>query len=328
MIGFKTFLIENTSSENTVNRKVESLPLHKGHDGTVVAADMLDGVFNKMLGKSSKVKTEVQHPGTVIGFGYNPKNGQFAVSHNDTINHSFEDIDKNYDDENLKQQLKSAATHLPKVTPKTRGLFIGKLVKTDDYDTPVKIMVTHDHKGKPLSNSQKLKFNTNPNVTFINPEMKVDPNTFKPDEIKSYKDHMSAANKSYGKIDPEVWDYINKGHHNQLERYIQSSDEPDLKGYMDHLTKLYHGKSMKAEQNANELKINRSAKKYDDLISHISNNNKHYSNVIEFLNHLKNASSILSDVASRNGNNNHILLMHDDNQSILKIKKAKNNGTV
>jgi len=322
MITFKTFLIEEKNSNDSKTKNVESLPLYNSHEGTIMSANMMDGLFNKLLGKSSKVKTEVQHPGVVIGFGYNPKNGQFAISHNDKMNHNFNDIENNYDDPELKQQLKHAATHLPNVVPKGRGLYLGKLVNMNDYNKPVKIMVTHDHKGSKLTNTEKSKFGNDPNVTFINPEVKADPTLFKPDEIKNYKKHMTSANAAYGKLDPDTWDYINKGHHNQLEKYVQESDKPNLDGYIDHLTQIYGGKSVRASDNANQLKVSRTNNRFKELMDHISTNKKHYSNAIDFLNHLKNASNILSNVTYRNGNNNHVILSYGDNQSLLKIKKV------
>lgn len=319
MIDFKTYLIEAKAPESDKISTINSLPLKNGHVGTEMAADMLDGVYNKLLGKPSKIKTEVQIPGIPIGFGYDNKTGQFAIQHNGIINFTFEDIDNNYSDEGLKDKLKAAATHLPKVTPTTKGFFTGKLVDMPEHKTPVSVMVTHNTNGKPLTNSQKSKFVDNPNVSYVNPEIKADPSKFTPDGIKAYKEHMSNAIKAYNKIDPEVWDFINKGHHGQLERYVGSSDAPDINGYIDHLTQTYGGKVVRSQQKGNVIKAENNNKRYSELMTHIADNKKHYSDVIEFLNHIKNAGNILANAAYSSGNKNHILLMHGDNKALLKV---------
>lgn len=319
MLKFKEFLTEDISSKDLKIKKLESLPLHHGHEGTEIAANMLDGIYNKLLGKPSKVKTEVQTPGLPVNFGYDSKNGNFVIQHNDKKNHSLDDIENNYDDENIKRKLKLAATHLPKITPKEKGMYMGKIVDMPEYDTPLNMMITHDNKGNRLKNSQKAKFGDNPNISIINSEIRTNPSLFKPDDIKKYKEHMKAANKSYGKIDPEVWDYISNGHHKQIERYVNENDTPNLEGYVDYLTQIYGDKNNRAKQKNNEIKAKTSMNRYDDLMTHISNNEKHYSNVIEFMSHLKNAKNILGNIIKANGNKHHVIVSHGDNEALLKI---------
>ncbi len=139
MINFKEFIVEEVVEKGSKLDHIshlEDLPIHHGHDGVRIAADMLDDVHRKLLGHATA--THVSHkfdgsPGLV--FGNHPKDGKFFVGTKSALNktpRTFshpDEIDKHYHDKpELATHLKTALDHLPKIMPKHGGVYQGDMM--------------------------------------------------------------------------------------------------------------------------------------------------------------------------------------------------------
>jgi hypothetical protein len=141
MLNFSQYLIEaeEPSPEGKALKHLthlEDLPIHHGNQGASMAADFLDSVHNKLLGKKSTTHVSTKYDGAPsIVFGTHPKTGQFFVStksaFNKTpkINYTPEDIDANHGHApGLAAKMKEALEHLPKIMPKHGGVYQGDLM--------------------------------------------------------------------------------------------------------------------------------------------------------------------------------------------------------
>lgn len=318
MINFKEFLLEKT---NLVGTKTIEMLAQDGHEGTYHAADMLDGLHKIFSGKNSSIDTQVQHKGLSIQFGIHPKTKQFIISHDGKDNATFEDIDKNYNDENIKNTLKQAATHLPSILPKKSKMFVGKILYTKPDQ--IGVTVTHDNNGNTLKDSQRAKFIPSPTVFNMNPSVLANPTNYTPDKQMEYGLHMAEAKKAYSRLDPNITDYVSS-HAPKLSKYIENSIKmgikPDVKGYMNDLMQTYSGKIIRAKLKNNNEKQNNMTAQHAKLIDDINNNDKHFSGMINFLYHLHNASNVLKNVARNNNIANDIKVKNKDGvEATLKV---------
>lgn len=142
MFKFITFLKEADEQQPQEGAKlkhlthIEDLPVHHGNQGASMAADFLDSVHNKLLGKKSTTHVSTKYDGAPsIVFGQHPQTGQFFVgtksAFNKTpkINYTPEDIDANHGHApGLAAKLKEALQHLPKIMPKHGGVYQGDLM--------------------------------------------------------------------------------------------------------------------------------------------------------------------------------------------------------
>lgn len=115
---------------------LEDLPIHQGNQGASTAADFLDNVHNKLIGKKSTTHVSTKYDGAPsIVFGQHPKTGQFfvatksAFNKDPKINYTPEDIDANHGHApGLAVKMKEALQHLPKIMPKNGGVYQGDLM--------------------------------------------------------------------------------------------------------------------------------------------------------------------------------------------------------
>lgn len=140
MINFKDFLLEETREDT--GRKLdhishlEDLPLHHGHEGVEIAADMLDHVHKKLLGHVSSVHVSTKYDGSPsVVFGHHPQTGQFfigtksALNKKPKLNFSHKDIENNHpEQQGLINTLKAGFDHLPKIMPKHGGVYQGDML--------------------------------------------------------------------------------------------------------------------------------------------------------------------------------------------------------
>ena len=142
MFKFSIFLNEAAEQQPEEGAKlkhlthIEDLPVHHGNQGAAMAADFLDSVHNKLIGKKSTTHVSTKYDGAPsIVFGQHPQTGQFFVAtksaFNKTpkINYTPEDIDANHGHApGLAAKLKESLQHLPKIMPKHGGVYQGDLM--------------------------------------------------------------------------------------------------------------------------------------------------------------------------------------------------------
>ena len=330
MMRFKDFLIEESKPKTNLN-SVEYLPLHQGHEGVGLSADMLEGLHKTLLGKSSNVKALVDHDGTPITFGNDPKSKNVFVAHKNKVNYTPQDIQDNYkDNPELAQTLSAAMEHLPKIMPRTKKAYSGKIVYSDPLNIPANIPISQakfgisvatDSDGKPLSDSERRKFNIHPDVHMIDPELKPNPEKYDVDNQNKFLMSMKQARNSYGKMDPDALDAI-AGHSGHIEKHVDDHNdlgtEPNTETYADHLKHEYGGKVINAPST---VAADNRSKKHAKMAEQLINNDKHFSSSISLVHHLKNAGDVLRNISSA-GN---IVLYHPNGTAVLK--KAKNTVT-
>ena len=115
---------------------LEDSVIHGGHEGVGVAAQHLEDVHNKLLGKNNSTMVTTKYDGSPsIVFGTHPETGKFFVASKSAfnkdpkINYTPEDIEKNHGHApGLVEKLKGALEHLPKIMPKKGGVFQGDLM--------------------------------------------------------------------------------------------------------------------------------------------------------------------------------------------------------
>lgn len=141
MIKFNQFLKEQEETEGKKLKHlthVEDHIIHNGHEGAAIAADHLENVHSKLLGKNNSINVSTKFDGAPsIVYGTHPETGQFfvasksAFNKNPKLNFTPEDVDRNHGHApGLVEKLKAALQHLPKTMPKNGGIFQGDLMYT------------------------------------------------------------------------------------------------------------------------------------------------------------------------------------------------------
>jgi hypothetical protein len=175
-------------------------------------------------------------------------------------------------------------------------------------------IVTHTvYKGKgslenmaaePLSAKERKTFAEHPDVNNIDPSQtfgKVNPRNYTGEEQAKFHMHMENARKAYSKAAPEMYDSI-KGHEATLEQHIndqvRKGGAPSVEGYTKFLTD-------KAQKEIDSVKTEKSKQqKHQTLankLKHISDNRKHFENLLKIHGHLQNAKNVLLGVHDKNG---------------------------
>ena len=144
MIKFNTFLIESLDIEKLKHLEhVEDHIIHGGHEGVVHAHEtlsdvlaILEGKPRKNFGQQTRITTKYDGAPSIV-FGINPENGKFfvatksAFNKNPKLNYSERDIEENHGHApGLVDKLKQALRELPKIMPKSGGVFQGDMMYT------------------------------------------------------------------------------------------------------------------------------------------------------------------------------------------------------
>jgi len=143
MINFKTYLIEQEEPQGkplTHLRHVDDNVLYGGHQGVGLAAQHLEDVHNKLLGKNNSTTVTTKYDGAPsIVFGQHPKTGQFFVATKGAFNKtpklafSHDDIDKHFGHApGLAAKMHAAFDHLSKIMPRNGGVYQGDLMHTPE----------------------------------------------------------------------------------------------------------------------------------------------------------------------------------------------------
>jgi hypothetical protein len=116
----------------------------------------------------------------------------------------------------------------------------------------------YDAKGRasPITDEQRNKFQSHPDVYDMDPRVKVDPQNYTPAERTDYNTHMENARREYQKLDPGAYDAM--GHHNM-----------DMRGYANDVVRKGTGEPLTTENYIGHLnsKHEKEIAKYLDKIS-------------------------------------------------------------
>lgn len=141
MINFSNFLLEDIEEQGKKLKHLthlEDMVIHGGHEGVGIAAQHLEDVHNKLLGRNNSTMVTTKYDGSPsIVFGTHPETGKFFVASKSAfnkdpkINYTPEDIERNHGHApGLVEKLKGALDHLPKIMPRNGGVYQGDLMYT------------------------------------------------------------------------------------------------------------------------------------------------------------------------------------------------------
>jgi nicotinic acid mononucleotide adenylyltransferase len=279
MLNFNTFLAESLDIDKLKHLEhLEDHIIHGGHEGAIHASNNLTDVLAFLEGKPAKgTKITTKYDGAPsIVFGIDPATGKFfvasksAFNKNPKINYTAADIEKNHGHApGLVAKLKAALKELPKIMPRTGGVFQGDLMYTQEdltknangtYSfTPNTITYTTDdpehnraaeisklgvvihskYVGKDLATAKvsfdvdQSAFRRNPDVHMINPE--ISEANIQPVEKKKYEKELQQALDIYKSLDDDFFNIV-EGHDITIKTYINScvrnETTPDDKGYL------------------------------------------------------------------------------------------------
>jgi hypothetical protein len=325
MKSFLDYLVEEKGKADKA-KDLTDMMLHDNNEGVGIVAANMKKFHDHLLGKESnshEFHTHYNgHHG--IAFGKHPTNKQFFVSiPGENPNFTHEDIDVNHGhDAKVSNNLKTALTHLPKIMPKSGGVYHATVMHTKSditskdnhhhmtpHDTTysahkdtahgkkmkaahIGIAVTHHEKNgevMPLDKKTRVSFEDHPDVHHINTSIKANPANYSPQKQKEFLTHYGLATTKYRTMDPGALDSI-KGHEVQIGKHINKMNKDGVKAsadtYIDHLTNKYQD-GAKPE-------------KYNDLAKTVFDNKNHFQKIIDFHQHLNDAKHTLLDVASVN----------------------------
>lgn len=358
MKSFLEYLKEDTAKPNpkegklTHLRHLEDEVIHGGNDGVARADQFLGDAHDHLLGKNTDTHFSTKYDGSPsIVYGNHPKTGKFfvatksAFNKDPKINYTDEDIENNHGHApGLVDKLKEALHHLPKVMPRSGGVYQGDLMygkgdvqtkkgqhsfapNTITYSTPAnsaegariansKIgIVTHtQYKGKgdlqnmkagPLDNETRSQFQQHPDVNNIDPTEKPNPSNYTPKEQAEFQQHREAARQLYRKMKPDSLDSLG-GHGIDLEAHVNNMIKT---GGTPSVEGYMDHLNAKHQKEISKLKTQKSidakTQSHADDIGHITQNKKDFQQALELHHHLQKAKDVLTKVMAKNNHFGH-----------------------
>ena len=350
MKSFKEYILEETQPEGKALKHLthlEDLHIHGGHAGVGQAAQHLDDVHNLLMGKRSPIHVSTKYDGAPsIVFGHHPETGKFfvasksAFNKNPKINYTPEDIERNHGHApGLVEKLKSALEHLPKIMPKSGGVYQGDMMYTKPdvqkkggmyhftpntitYSTPqdsehgrdiknsqMGVVVHTKYSGGkdlgsmsagPLDSKSRASFRRHPDVHNIDPTIHVNPANYTPEEKREFMNHKEAARRSYSTMKPEAEDAL-AGHGINLEAHInQKIREGGTPSVEGYMDHLQNKHNKELEKLKSEAGRNKKAQQHAAVMQHIVNNKEHFKKALDLHGHLQNAKNVLTRVMAKN----------------------------
>ena len=342
MIGFKSFIIESLDIEKLKHLEhLEDHIIHGGHEGVKHASMTLSDVIDALQGKKSSTKITTKYDGAPsIVFGINPENGKFfvasksAFNKNPKLNYTDKDIEENHGHApGLVAKLKAALQELPKIMPKSGGVFQGDLMYTPedisekdgsvsftpnvltytaDKDSAhgreiaaskLGIVVHSQYTGKNLAEAKvsfdvdHSKFKRDPDVHMINPE--VEPGDIAPIERKQYEKEIKAATELYTSMGHDIFNVVD-GHDDKMKMYInqcvRDDTTPNLKDYRKFVEGRFNKEIEKLKSEAGKAKKKEAM---DVMMSHIDNHTEQLGGIFKLHNHLQKAKNALVNALAR-----------------------------
>jgi nicotinic acid mononucleotide adenylyltransferase len=342
MINFKTYLIESLDVEKLKHLEhLEDHLIHGGHEGVAHASEtlsdvlaILEGKPRKHFGQQTRITTKYDGAPSIV-FGINPENGKFfvasksAFNKNPKLNYNERDIEENHGHApGLVAKLKEALKQLPKIMPKSGGVFQGDLMYTKEDLTKNKdgsysftpntityttnnpeqtrsadvatlgVVVHSKYTGKNLADAKvsfdvdQSQFARNPDVHMINPE--ISGANIRPIEKKKYEAEIQQALDIYSNMDDDIFNVVD-GHDITMKTYINAcvrdQTTPDGKGYLS-FTKARGQKEIdKVKSPEGKAKKKAAA---DALTSHVKNHMEQFNNLFRMHRSLQQAKDTLT----------------------------------
>jgi nicotinic acid mononucleotide adenylyltransferase len=158
--------------------------------------------------------------------------------------------------------------------------------------------------AEPLSAKDRKNFIDHPDVNNIDNTItsdKINPRNYTGEEQSKFHEHMENARKAYSRAAPEMYDSI-KGHEATLEQHIndqvRKGGAPSVEGYTKFLTD-------KAQKDIDSVKTEKSKQQKHQALANklkeVSDNRKHFDDLLKIHGHLQNAKNVLLGVHAKNG---------------------------
>lgn len=347
--SFKEFLTETKKFGQLKHLEhLEDHPINDGEAGFHAATNALEQAHNHITtGHSDSTLTTKYDGSPSIVFGHHPKTGKFfvatksAFNKDPKLNHSEEEIDKNYGDQpGLAEKLKQADRHLQKVAPK-KGIYQGDLMygegdvkheKGMHHFTPNTITYSAEdgtEQGNKIAKSKlgvvvhtkyhgtnfetmnagfnpdTHNFKKHPDVNMIDPNIDTSKINHTPANEKKFQNHLAAAKKEFSKAHYETFP-ATASHKEHLKRYINSTvdtgEKPSVEGYKAHLTKRFHNDMSKLKSAKGKTGVQA---KLDEHLHHLEEHKKHFSSLFKMHHHLQEAKNALVSSLSSNPHFHH-----------------------
>jgi hypothetical protein len=342
LIQFTTYLIESLDVEKLKHLEhLEDHLIHGGHEGVSHASEtltdvvaILEGKPRKNFNQQTRITTKYDGAPSIV-FGINPENGKFfvasksAFNKNPKLNYNERDIEENHGHApGLVAKLKAALIELPKIMPRSGGVFQGDLMYTKDdltknkdgsYSfTPNTITYTTDdpeqtrsaevatlgvvvhsrYTGKTLADAKvsfdvdQSQFRRNPDVHMVNPE--ISGANIKPVEKKKYEAEIQQALDIYSSMDDDIFNVVD-GHDITMKTYINAcvrdGTTPDGKGYMAFVKTRAMKEVEKAKSPEGKAKKKAAA---DAIVSHVKNHMDQFNALFRMHKSLQQAKDTLT----------------------------------
>ena len=336
MIKFSQFIIENVEDTAKLSHleHAEDHVINAGSSGIHHAVKTLVGVHNKLSGKKTDVKLTTKYDGSPsLIFGTHPESKKFFVASKSAfnkspkINYSHEDIDKNHGHApGLADKLKSALTHLPKVTPPNR-VFQGDVMYTkgdvqssDTHhsfkpntikysvkkDTPtgkkvekahIGVAVHTEYKGNDLHSLKAhfapdtSEFKQHDDAHIIGTHTDVKKADYSPKQRVQFMSHIAKAKEAAQGQDFKHLDHPVREH---VKTYINSTvrngTSPTVVGLAKHIESKHEAKKALLKSDAGKAKVEAEKK---SLLSHVSANKEGFHGTLLVHKHLQDAKHVL-----------------------------------
>ena len=344
MLSFQTFLTEAATEEKLTHLEhAEDHPINAGSAGFEHAHNTLQSIHNSLRGGHGphRVTISTKYDGSPsVVFGYHPENKRFfvasksAFNKNPKLNYTSDDIEKNHGHApGLVSKLKSALTHLPKVTPHA-GVYQGDFMYSkadgdvsssrDSYhfkpNTITYAAKKNSEHGQAIKNAKigvvvhtayhgdnlldmKAEYNANldnfgkhADVHVISPKFDTKKVTYSPEHQKEYESHMKSAANEHKKLG----DYEHTtGHVDTMKQYINSAvrdgTTPDTQGYQSFLQMHHNKKIADVKTESSKAKKREEA---NQALSHVGLNKSLFDATFRMHHSLQKAKDVLGNALS------------------------------
>jgi hypothetical protein len=347
MIQFTQYLTESLDVEKLKHLEhLEDHIIHGGHEGVAHASETLSDVVAALEGKprknfnlSTKITTKYDGSPSIV-FGTDPRTGRFFVGTKSVFNekpkaaYTDSDIEQMYGHApGLVQKLKVALRELPKIMPKTGGIFQGDLMyekgdlkddgktftftpNTISYSADVDsamgrqiaaanlgIVVHTKYTGKTFEDMKasfdvdQTAFQKDPLVHMINPE--VTSANIAPIEKKQYEAEIQQATDLYSQMPEDVFNVVD-GHDVLIKTYInqciKDKTVPTAKGYLGFIKARNKKEIEKKKSPDGKAKAREKGAVIED---HVKNHMDTIDAVFKMHGHLQRAKNALVNALSR-----------------------------
>ena len=342
MFGFKKFLTESIADTARLSHleHAEDHVINAGEEGAHHAARTLVGVHHAILGHKTPVKVTTKYDGAPsIIFGTHPETKKFFVASKSAfnktpkINYNHADVDRNHGHSaGLSHKLKTALTHLPKVTPAGK-IYQGDLMYTHHdveeskthyafkpntihysvkKDSPtgqkvgkakLGVAVHTEYKGNSIADMKAhfapdtSNFGTHPHVHILGTATKHNSAEYSPKDRVKFFTHIQKAKKAasgqdFSHLDHPVRDHVKT----YINSTVRSGTTPSVDGLVQHIHTKHEAKKNLVKKEATK---NRIEGVKQNFIRHVDANRSSFKNTFAVHKHLQGAKNVLVKALSK-----------------------------